>query len=282
MEYINWAIEYLEEQRIENPRCNAEAIFSFVSGKNRLQIYLEGKEKWEEKQAEEFISLVKKRAQKRYPLHYLIKKREFYGLDFKTIPGVFIPRPETEVLVETVINMVKCLNGKRINLLEIGTGSGCIAIALAKFIANVKIIATDISPLALKIARENAYLNKTDEKIEFIHSDLFASVPNQEFEMIVSNPPYIARSEMLKLPPEVKFEPSLALDGGEDGLDYIKKIVEISPDYLSAKGIVIMEIGFGQKEKVKHIFSLSGFKKIQFIKDYAGIDRVVVLYRNYG
>ncbi|MCM8766376.1 MAG: peptide chain release factor N(5)-glutamine methyltransferase [Candidatus Omnitrophica bacterium] len=280
-EYINWAIHYLEEHGVENPRVNAEELFSLVSGKKRFQIYLERETEVGEEMGEEFISLVKKRAEEGYPLQYIIKNTEFYGLFFIVLPGVFIPRPETEILVETVISIIERLNGKMVKLLDIGTGSGCIAISLAKFISNVKIIATDISPFALKIARRNAWLNKTEDKIEFVQADLFppSTFYISQFEIIVSNPPYIPNSERESLPREVKFEPPLSWDGGENGLFYIEKIIREAPRYLREEGALVMEIGFGQKKSIENIFSQSQFNKLNFVKDYRGIERVAVLGR---
>jgi len=275
LDYINWAVRYLEEHNIENPRYDAEEIFSFVFKKNRIQIYLDKDNLIPEEWGKKFISLIKKRA-KRYPLQYIIKNVNFYGLNFVILPGVFIPRPETEILVEKTIEIVKELNKQTVNLLDIGTGSGCIAISLAKALSNSSIIATDISKKAIELARLNACLHKVEERIRFIKTNMFLGLREHYFDIIVSNPPYIPYFEMEKLQPEVKFEPISALDGGEEGIFYIKRIIKESPKYLNNKGKLVIEIGYKEKEKVEEIFSHSSFREIKFIQDYRGIDRIAI------
>ncbi len=292
LEHINWATEYLKEFYITNARRNAEEILSFISGKSRIQLYLDAACFVEEGPKESFASLVKKRAEG-YPLQYILGSAEFCGLNFRVLPGVFIPRPETEILVEQIIGMVKLSNPVRsgasngvncqvVKLLDMGTGSGNIAISSARSLSNVWITAIDISPKAVEVAKLNAQLNNVTDRIEFIQSDLFTDyrLPITDYNIIVSNPPYIPNGEIEKLQPEVRLEPRIALDGGEDGLFYIRRIVQDAPHYLKRDGLLIMEIGFGQAEAVRQIFSDSEFKRVEFIKDYQGIERVAVFYRN--
>ncbi|MCM8783819.1 MAG: peptide chain release factor N(5)-glutamine methyltransferase [Candidatus Omnitrophica bacterium] len=281
LECINWATKYLDSNDVENPRRNAEEIFSFISKKDRLQIYLEREYKLKEDVKKEFLHFIKIRAKEKYPLQYITGNTEFYGLNFIVFPGVFIPRCDTEILVEAVIKIVEFSQKRILRLLDIGTGSGCISISLAKKISNVWITATDISLEALEVAKSNALFNNVSEKIEFIQSDIFDNLRFSYscYDIIVSNPPYIPTSEINCLQEEVKFEPRIALDGGENGLFYIRKIISESPHYLSPDGILIMEIGAGQKKEVEKIFSHSEFTQLDFIKDLRGIERVVVLYR---
>ncbi|MGE4357927.1 MAG: peptide chain release factor N(5)-glutamine methyltransferase [Candidatus Omnitrophota bacterium] len=279
LDYINWATRYLDSYYVENPRRNAEEIFSFVSNMERIQIYLEGRVKKLDKDiGEKFINLVKKRAEQRYPLQYIKGSTEFYGLKFLVSPGIFIPRLDTEILVDTAIELISLFNNKFLKLLEIGTGSGCISVSLASKLSNIWITATDISTEAIELAKLNALLNGVSGRIEFIQSDLFSGLPSiSTYDIIISNPPYIPTFEIEHLQKEISFEPLTALDGGVDGLFYIKKIINQAPQYLSEYGILIMEIGAGQREKIEEMFYKSGFGKIDFIKDYQGIERVVIL-----
>jgi release factor glutamine methyltransferase len=209
------------------------------------------------------------------------------GLEFKVTPCVFIPRPETELLVEKVIELVTRVQGYKgasLKILDIGTGSGCIAVSLAKLVPQAKIDAVDISEQALKIAKENARLNKI--KVNFFQSDLFTTydlpcLPAGRrlttYDIIVSNPPYVVASEINNLQAEVRQEPRLALDGGRDGLDFYRRIIVTAWRYLRKGGLLVLEIGFGQKEEIKNIFQKSAkFEIIEITKDYNNIDRVVV------
>ena len=197
-----------------------------------------------------FISSALKKRIKGEPIQYILGKTEFMGLEFKLNRGVFIPRPETELLVETVIKYATKTQrhqDTRLNILDIGTGSGCIAISLAKFLKDIKITATDISSDALKIARENALLHNVE--INFLLSDLFFNheLTTMNYELIVSNPPYVPTAEIERLQPEIKFEPRIALDGGNDGLDFYRRIIKEASCYLVKGGYLIIEMGFNQK-----------------------------------
>ncbi len=212
------------------------------------------------------------------PLQYIIGKEKFCGLDFIVNENVFIPRPETEVLVETVIGL---LNESRypkpeIRILDLGTGSGNIAISLTKSVHDCKIVASDISEDALEVARENAASNGVSENISFIKSDLFNNIRGK-FDFIVSNPPYIARYEFQTLQKEVLKEPRTALDGGNDGLDFYRRIFLEAPRCLKRRGYCIIEIGFGQLSAIKEIIEKSRvFKLLDVKKDRYEIERVIV------
>ena len=265
----------------------AELLFTDVLNCDRLSLYLNRSLKLD-KDKTRLISSALKRRFLSEPIQYILSKTEFMGLSFKVTPDVFIPRPETEILVETVMELASGIKGQAsgINILEIGTGSGCIAVSLAKSLPDIKITATDISQEALEVAKENAVLNKVNKRINFINSDLFVQYAcscgtsrcgNTQYDMIVSNPPYIATEEIENLQPEVRYEPRLALDGGEDGLVFYRRIVALAPDFLKQGGFLIMEIGFNQKRAVEEIFKNSGgFKILKVIKDYNNINRVIV------
>ncbi|MCX5665783.1 MAG: peptide chain release factor N(5)-glutamine methyltransferase [Candidatus Omnitrophica bacterium] len=210
------------------------------------------------------------------PLQYIIGKEKFFGLDFIVNEHVLIPRPETEVLVEAALELINAKQDKICSALDLCTGSGNIAISLTKNAADCKIVASDISGDALETAKENARLNGVFEKIIFTKSDLFSGIEGR-FDLIVSNPPYIARHEFDTLQKEVLKEPMLALDGGIDGLDFYRRIFKDAPGHLTRGGYCIVEIGFGQLSGIKEIIeSTKEFKLIETRIDQYGIDRVVV------
>ena len=217
-------------------------------------------------QAEKIRELARQRA-KHIPLDYILGKSNFYGYDFKVGKEVLIPRLDTEVLVEQVIKAIKEQNSGKLSLLDVGTGSGAIAITV-NLETGVDCTAVDISEGALGLATENA-------KVKFIKSNLFDNLEDQKFDFVVSNPPYIKSKEIAKLEPEVALnEPILALDGGEDGLKFYKKIVEQAPEHLKHKGMLMFEIGYDEADSVSMLMERD-FENIQVIKDYSGNDRVV-------
>ncbi len=205
-------------------------------------------------------------------------KAEFSGLALVVDERVFIPRPETELLAQEVINIchnVTKSQGHKIKILDLCTGSGNIAIALTKEMPDCKIVASDISGEALQVARLNAVSNGVCDRIEFVESDLFSKF-KCKFDIIVSNPPYIARREFRHLQKEVLMEPRMALDGGDDGLDFYRRIAEEAPAHLKGDGHLVMEIGYGQAAAIKEIIEKAGYLKVaKVLKDYNGIDRII-------
>ncbi len=228
-------------------------------------------------QSSDFIDKKTKRLEG-FPLQYIIGETEFFGLRFKVDERAFIPRPETEILVEKTIERVKGQGlSDKVMVLDIGTGSGAIAIALAKSLPRAQITASDISGGALDLARENAKINEVDNKIDFVRSDLFDNISFKEYDLIVSNPPYIVSGDMDSLPRDVKHEPAIALDGGNDGLDFYRGIINRGKEFLKKGGFILFEIGFGQSKKIKHIFAATGwFDIVDAVKDYNDIERVIV------
>lgn len=212
------------------------------------------------------------------PLQYVMGKTSFLGLDFKVNEDVLIPRPETEILVYTVIDIA---NGQGnpaggLKILDLGTGSGCIAISLTKNLDNCKIIASDISEKALDVARENAALNGVSGRIKFVKSDLFNDIKGR-FDIIASNPPYIAKPEFAELQKEVLMEPRVALDGGDDGLSFYRRIAAEAPEHLKNGGYLVMEIGFGQAPLIKDMIrGVKGFEVLAVKEDQYEIDRIIV------
>ena len=207
------------------------------------------------------------------PLNYITNSAPFYGLDFYVDENVLIPRMETEMLVEKII--VDNKNAKNLKILDLCTGSGCIAITLKKHL-DCSVFASDFSESALKIAKNNAKTHKTD--ITFIKSDMFKKILDK-FDIIVSNPPYIKKSEIEKLDDSVKnFEPYIALDGGNDGLDFYRKIADLAPKFLNKNGKLYLEIGFDQGQSVPKLLE-NNFKNIEIFKDLDNNDRIVKCFR---
>ena len=254
----------------------SEILFTQVLDCDRVSLYLNKDKSLTSSQAKRISSSLKRRINGE-PLQYILGKTEFMGFEFKLTPDVLIPRPETEILVEAAIKIVQNSRFSIQNILDIGTGSGCIAISLAKLLKDVKITAADISNESLKVAAENAKSNNV--VVNFIQSDLFSSyqLRAKSYELIVSNPPYIPRDQIKSLQRELKYEPFIALDGGSDGLESYRKIIKEAPDYLNHNGILIMEMGFGQRKCIEDIFKgVKSFNIIEVIKDYNNIDRVIV------
>jgi release factor glutamine methyltransferase len=270
---IKYAEKELKEKSIESPRLEAEIILSSLLGIERFKIYTE-KIFINEKLFKKFLKLIEKR-KKRIPLSYITKKIYFYNCEFKIENGVFIPRPETELLVEKTIQLYKnYFYPKKVKILDIGTGCGNISICLAKNIENCKVTGVDISKKSLYISYKNAILNKVEKKIKFIISNVFDKI-NEKFEIIVSNPPYVSKNEYENLEEEIKKEPKRALIGGIDGLKIIRKIISGSPVYLKKNGFLIIEIGFNQAPEIKKI-TPSNLEIFSIEKDFFSFDRIMV------
>ena len=256
----------------------AELLFTEILNCSRISLHLDKNLHWDKNKCALISSVIKRRISGE-PLHYILGETEFMGLEFKVNPDVLIPRPETEILVEELIQLVRNFSSGSQNtrVLDLGTGSGCIAVSLAKFLPGLKMHAVDISIKALEVARDNALANNV--KINFILSDLFNSpaLKPHGYDIIVSNPPYISRAQISDLPAEVKYEPALAWDGGRDGLDFYRRIISEAENYLRKNGFLALEIGFNQIEAIKNIFlSVPNFKIIKVIKDYSQIERVII------
>lgn len=241
-----------------------------ATGFSKIQLFTKNDYVLTEEEAENFEKMVSRR-EKGEPCQYITGEAFFFGHEFKVNKSVLIPRADTEVLVETVLDYKEKYGIK--NMLDIGTGSGCIAISLA--LEGINMTACDISQCALKTAEKNAQLNNV--KVEFKQSDVFSSFEGEKFDAVVSNPPYIEKDVIPTLMREVKdFEPMGALDGGNDGLDFYRQIVHEGKEHLKEKGFIFFEIGYNQGKALKEIFEKEGFKDIKIIKDLAGLDRVAL------
>ncbi|WP_427337882.1 peptide chain release factor N(5)-glutamine methyltransferase [Caloranaerobacter sp. DY30410] len=277
-------IEILNEGNLKTPLLDAQLILCYTLGVDKLYIYTHRDDKVSDEAVDNFFEFINRRKEG-YPVQYIIGRQEFMGLDFNVAEGVLVPRPDTEILVEKVIEIVNnsfLKDKKRVNIVDIGTGSGAITLSLAYYLKNAFVYSIDISKKALDVAVENCKKFELEDRVLFLEGSLFKPLSTLNLEnnvdIIVSNPPYIPTDEIEKLQIEVsKYEPRIALDGGKDGLDYYREIVKDLSKYLTNNGVVAFEIGYNQGQDVKKLLENSGlFKKIEIIKDLAGHDRVVV------
>jgi len=271
LEVINKTTPYFEKHGVDSPRLTIELLLAHVLQKKRMQLYLEFEQGLDEPTLEKLRPLVKRRVDGE-PLQYITGATEFFGLKFAVDRRVLIPRPETELLVETVIARAPA------TVVEVGVGSGCIAVTLAKKLPATELWAVDVSADALAVAQANAARHEVEKRIRFLESDLLSNLPvSLQVEAIVSNPPYIASGDWAKLPKEVRdFEPALALTAGEDGLEIIRRLVTTARRILSPTGFVALEIGAGQRGAVETIFGGAQFVVRDVVKDLQGHERVMV------
>ena len=265
--------EILKKNNIDDAKIDAWVLMEYVFGITKSWFLLNRDQKEEGPLVEKYLDLIYERSTHK-PVQHIIGSQEFMGLEFFVNEDVLIPRQDTELLVEETIKIAKEKNHNNIKILDMCTGSGCIAISLSKFLENAQITGVDISTKALRIANKNAINNETE--CEFIQSDLFQNI-NEKFGIIVSNPPYIKREEINKLMLEVRdYEPINALDGGEDGLLFYRIISKDAINHLVNGGYLLFEIGFDEAETVMEILRSNGYKDIKLLKDLAGLDRVIL------
>lgn len=296
----------LDSLNVEDADIKLKILIEYVFKISKEKLILKYKDEINDKKVEEFRKLLKK-LENGIPIQYIINNQEFMGLNFYVDENVLIPQPDTEILVEEVIKYCnelrnnepedketnkdykeniekepiinkedKNINKKTIKILDLCTGSGIIGISIYKYLENVEIYASDISQKALNIAEKNTNLNNA--KINFINSDMFENIHIKDFDIIVSNPPYIESKVIKSLSKEVQNEPKLALDGGEDGLKFYRSILENANDYLRKNGAIFLEIGYDQKEKIEEILkSYKIYKETKCIKDFGGNNRVIII-----
>lgn len=264
-------LEALAQNKVEEALLKTRLLMAHVLCKTKEYLIIHSDDEIGDKQIEEFQAGINK-LKEGTPLAYITHHQEFMKLDFYIDENVLIPRPDTEILVESVLEKSKEI--KNANILDLCTGSGAIAISLAKYLQS-NVTAIDISSKALEIAKNNA--QKNDVKITFLESDLWANVEEKQWDVIVSNPPYIETKVIETLQTEVKHEPIIALDGGKDGLDFYRRIITGSLEYLKTKGLLALEIGYNQAEEVTILIKNTGcYNEIEVIKDLGGNDRVVL------
>lgn len=272
-EILKKEINNLKQNNIENSTLKAKILLENILNVKKEYLLIHSEEEVKQEDKIKYENCIKELI-KGKPLQYITNNQEFMGLNFYVDENVLIPQPDTEILVEKAIEIAETTQKNKI--LDMCTGSGCIAISLAKKINNAQITAVDISNSALNVANKNAINNNVENKIKFINSDMFNSI-EEKFDIIVSNPPYIETETINKLEIEVQNEPHVALDGGIDGLKFYKIIANNAFEYLNENGYLLLEIGYNQQESVTQLLQDTGkYKNIETIKDLGGNYRVVI------
>ena len=273
-ELINQGIIMLKNEGIESPKNKARVILQYTLKKPRTYLMIYDNKEVTKEHRDEYIKNIKRLIQGE-PLQYITGIQEFMKLKILVTKDVLIPQPDTEILVEEAVEILSKMQNPVV--LDLCTGSGAIAISLAKYVQNIKIYASDISKKALEIAKQNATLNGVSNNIQFIESDLFERIKDVKFDVIVSNPPYVASDDIKTLPKDVQNEPRLALDGGKDGLDFYRKIAKEGYKYLNRQGYLCLEIGYDQKNEVKKIIeNEKRYVETYSKKDLCQNDRIIV------
>jgi len=278
---LEWTAQYFKTQQILSPRLDAELLLSHLLGMERIHLYTHYDQPLSHAELSRYKEFIKRRI-KREPVAYITGHKEFWSLDFEVTPQVLIPRPETELIVETVLKLADAeFPAKNCRILDLCTGSGNIAVSLAAERSAWQIYAADISAQAVEVAGRNACRNNINGQLKFMTGDLFAPLRDANlegsFDFIVSNPPYIAREDMSGLPPEVRdYEPEISLDGGERGIQIIDKILTDAPLYLIPGGYLVLEIGEEQVPLLENSISNDIWGKFYFVNDYCGKTRIMV------
>ena len=277
-ETLRKGIIELKINNIQEPSLKARLLLQHILNKPRQYLIIYDNKQLTLRQEVNFFKGIKKLV-KGIPLQHITHSQEFMKMTFYVNEDVLIPRPDTEILVEEVIKIAKRINAKKI--LDLCTGSGAIAVSLAKYIENSQITAVDISDKAISVAKLNAKNNNVENQITFVESDLFKQLPKEKYDIIVSNPPYIKKEIIKSLDKEVQNEPKIALDGGYDGLDFYRKIINNADEFLKFTGYVCLEIGYDQKDDVLELFESKGkYVNAMCKKDLFDNDRVVIARLN--
>jgi release factor glutamine methyltransferase len=276
LDAIKKSSEFLGKKNVESPRLQVELLLAHLLKMPRMKLYLNFERVLSPAEIDSLRELVKRRGQ-REPLQHIVGSTSFCGYEIAVSRHALVPRPETELLAEFGWNFLLTLNSQNAIALDFGIGTGCIAIALAAKCPNVKIIALDISAEAIALAKENGARNKVSERIDFLQGDGFAALPQMQFDLIISNPPYISSAEIKTLQPEVKdFDPRGALDGGADGLDFYRKLAIEAKPFLKAAGKIMLEFGDGQADDIKNIFENEKWIVEAVQDDYSQRARILI------
>jgi release factor glutamine methyltransferase len=284
LEAIQRSTEFLAKKGVDSPRLQAELLLAHLLKQPRMRLYLEFERVLPPAEVDGFRELIRRRGQ-REPLQHIIGSTSFCGLEMAVSRDVLIPRPETELLAErawTFLNQLSTLNPQPSTVLDFGTGSGCLAIALACKCPAAEVYAVDISPEALALARQNATRHSLAERIRFLQGDGFAALPERmRFDLIISNPPYIPSGDIASLQPEVRdYDPHCALDGGADGLDYGRRLAAESAPFLKPHGQIMLEFGDGQAERLREVFQQQKWIVESIEEDYTHRLRILVAARS--
>jgi release factor glutamine methyltransferase len=273
---LNWTLPYFEKHQVSESRLSAELLLSHVLKCKRLDLYLQFDRILTGPELKEYRSFIERRIIHE-PVAYILGEKEFMGLNFKLTPAVLIPRPETEILVESALAEIKGHQEKSARVLDVGTGSGAIAISVAHYCRECQVTAIDISPAAIEVARQNSEHLGVD-KVEFLVLDALDLPVNKDekYDFVLVNPPYIAEKDRKELHPQIThYEPAVALFSGENGLQFYSVFIPKIPLIIKKDGWIFMEIGYDQKEQINILLKESNFSGIEFIPDYQKIERIV-------
>lgn len=280
---LDWTKQYFADRGVENPRLDAEVLLCAVLQCERIKLYMDFERPLTGAELSQYKNYVARRGQHE-PLAYILGEKEFMRNSFKVTPATLVPRPETELLVESLIKAARGLKADGdVKILDIGTGSGAIIVSLLDYLPNAKGVGVDISVDALIVAEENSRRIGVRERAGFMQSDLFSRIPaDKKFDIIVSNPPYIPAADIAGLAKDVQKEPLGALDGGADGLDFYRRIISEAMDHMTDEGILAFEVGINQAQVVAELCRKAGFKATAIRKDYADIERMVFAVKEEG
>jgi release factor glutamine methyltransferase len=274
LELLQSTTAYFARKGVENPRLNIEHLLADTLGKKRIELYLEFDRSLTAQELEPLREKVRRRAEGE-PLQHILGHWEFFGRRFKTDRRALIPRPETELLVEAILKEPANCKDSVHRLVDVGTGSGILAVTFALERPELEVSAVDLSDEALALARENAEALGVSERVAFRHADLLDQIEGP-FHWIVANLPYIPTADLQTLPREVKFDPALALDGGKDGLTIIKRLIESVSGKIAPNGMIALELGQGQAQQVRGFLADQNYRDISVRKDYQGVDRLLI------
>jgi len=277
---LSWTQTYFSEKSVENPRLSAELLLADTLALRRIDLYIQYDRPLEQQELKSFKQKIFRRINHE-PIAYITGSKAFWESSFDVCPHVLIPRPDTEILIETAIQFLQN-QSTPIRVLELGVGSGAIIISLAQKFPDHLFFATDLSFQTLCVAKCNTRKILNSDTINFVISDWFSGIStNNPFQLIVSNPPYIDRQSLKKLQPDIiNHEPHMALDGGDDGMAHIRTIIQNASTYLVPGGSLIMEMGFDQRVGVENLIISTGqYDQIQCVKDYSGHDRLMIMHR---
>ena len=279
---LKWTEEYFQKAQLDSPRLDAEVLLAYVLNQpERIYLYVHFDQPLEQPELTAYRECIKRRVQHE-PVAYITGHRDFMGLDFKVTKDTLIPRPDTEILVEAVLQRLPAA-GENSTLADIGTGTGAICLSLLNYLPKLRAMAVDISPGALAVAQENSVSLGLSQRVEFLQGDLLAPLKakGELLNTIVSNPPYIPKADIATLASDVKaYEPMGALDGGEDGLDFYRRLLAESGDLLKDGGFLAMEVGIHQAHQLEALAKdMSQWGKCEILRDLAGIERVVILWK---
>ncbi len=269
MDLVRWTTEFFKKHELASPRLDAELLLAHVLELSRMDLYLAFDQPVAAGDRTRYRELVRRRAKERCPVAYLTGVREFWSMEFTVTPDVLIPRPETETLVRVAVELAP----RRI--VELGIGSGCVSAALARELPDAEIVAIDCSREALEVARQNLTRLGFADRVRLIEASSLAGLPGP-FDLVVSNPPYVRADELDGLAPELRHEPRVALDGGLDGLDAVRRLCLEAPLALGRPGSLALEIGFGQADAVEKLLREAGAEVVRTFPDLAGIPRVIL------